>query len=430
MSILRVGIAGLGTVGTGVIQILQEKALLLGQRCGKKLVVSAVSARNKAKERPVPLEGIAWYDDPLDLATDPGIDVVVEVIGGESGVAYNLCEKALLQGKHVVTANKAMIAHHGVYFAELAEKKGRSFMFEAAVAGGIPVIKVLREGLAANSISSVAGIMNGTCNYILTTMQETGRAFTDVLHDAQRLGYAEADPSFDIDGVDTAHKLAILSSIAFGAPVDVDALHVEGIRNLSYEDIHYAEGFGYRIKLLGIGRKTAEGVSLYVYPAMVPSGYPIAQVKGVTNAIVLKGDRVGSIILEGPGAGSGPTASAVVADIMDIAAGRKVPVFNQPVSSLKEQPCVPIDKREGVYYIRIGVDDKLGVMASITNIFSHCNISLDAVVQKPVTEGEIVNIVVLTHHTKEALIAEAISHITQLEAVRAAPHRVRVEIGI
>src|SRR5208283_1508289 len=299
---LSVGVAGLGTVGGGVLKLLRDNAEIVTARAGRPIAVVAVSARDRSKDRGVPLGGLRWYDDPVALVGDAGVDVVVELIGGADGPARTLVEAAIAAGKPVVTANKAMLAVHGAALAAAAEAKGVPLAFEAAVAGGIPVIKALREGLAGNRISRIAGILNGTCNYILTQMRERGREFADVLADAQKLGYAEADPSFDIDGIDAAHKLAILAALAFGRPVAFDAVHVEGIRGVSALDIGFARELGYRIKLLGLAR---------VHPCMVPETAPIARVDGVFNAVVTEGDFVGRVMLEGRGAGAGPTASAV-----------------------------------------------------------------------------------------------------------------------
>ena len=302
---LSVGVAGLGTVGGGVLKVLRENADLVAARAGRPIVVTAVSARDRSKDRGVPFAGLRWYDDPVALASDPGVDVVVEAIGGSEGSARALAEATIAAGKSLVTANKALLAVHGAELAALAEAKGVSLAFEAAVAGGIPAIKALREGLAANRISRVSGILNGTCNYILTQMREHGREFADVLADAQKLGYAEADPSFDIDGIDAAHKLSILAALAFGRPVAFDSVYVEGIRRISALDIGFATELGYRIKLLGIARQTDQGIETRVHPCMVPSSAPIARVDGVFNAVVAEGNFVGRVMLEGRGAGGG-----------------------------------------------------------------------------------------------------------------------------
>ncbi|HEX6014464.1 MAG TPA: homoserine dehydrogenase, partial [Geminicoccaceae bacterium] len=310
---LRVGIAGLGTVGGGTFRLLRENAEILARRAGRPLGVAAVSARDPGRPRDgLDLSGVRWHDDARALALDPGVDLVCELIGGGDGVALELARAALRHGKPVVTANKAMLAHHGAELARLAESAGAQLRFEAAVAGGIPIVKSLREGLAANRILRVYGILNGTCNFILTTMRETGREFADVLAEAQALGYAEADPSFDVDGIDAAHKLALLAALAFGGRPRFDAIHVEGIRHVSAVDIAFADQLGYRIKLLGVARMTPAGLEQRLHPCMVPAEAPIAQVEGVLNGVVVEGDRVGAVFHEGPGAGAGPTASAVV----------------------------------------------------------------------------------------------------------------------
>ncbi|MEE8548529.1 MAG: homoserine dehydrogenase, partial [Alphaproteobacteria bacterium] len=307
---LHIAVAGLGTVGAGTLKLLQTHGEMLRQRCGRAIVVSAVSARDKGRDRGVDLDGMEWHDDAAAMAAQSGADVVVELIGGADGVAKAVCEAAIASGKHVVTANKALLAHHGTALALAAEAKGVSLGFEAAVAGGVPIIKALREGLAANGLSRIYGILNGTCNYILTTMRETGAKFEAVLADAQELGYAEADPSFDIDGIDAAHKLAILTSVAFGCEVNFPAVHIEGIRDISSLDIRFAGELGYKIKLLGIARLTGSGVEQRVHPCLVPLAAPIAHVEGVFNAVVAEGDFVDTTVYQGRGAGAGPTASA------------------------------------------------------------------------------------------------------------------------
>ena len=362
---LRIAVAGLGNVGAGTVKLLHAHAKDLARRCGRAIEIRAVSARDRKRDRGVDLAGLAWHDDPLALARLPDVDVVVELIGGAEGVARQLLEAALAAGKHVVTANKALLAHHGTALARQAEAKGLSLGFEAAVAGGIPIIKTLREGLAANRIERVYGILNGTCNYILTEMRKSGREFADVLADAQRLGYAEADPSFDVDGIDAAHKLAILAGVAFGCEINFAGVQVDGIRNVSAVDISFAEELGYRIKLLGIARPTEFGIEQRVHACMVPLGTPIAHVEGVYNAVVTEGDFVGQNICEGRGAGAGPTASAVVSDLIDIARGRSQPTFSVPASELKRLPASPLARHRGAYYIRLMVVDKPGVIADV-----------------------------------------------------------------
>ena len=331
---LKIGIAGLGTVGAGVVKLLAEHGRLLSLRGGRPLKVVAVSARRKARKRDIDVSRVRWESDPMALATAPDIDVVVELIGGSSGVARRLVQTALRSGKHVVTANKALLAMHGTELATLAEKKGGILSFEAAVAGGIPIIKALREGLVGNRVGRLYGILNGTCNYILTTMRETGRDFEAVLAEAQAAGYAEADPSFDVDGIDAAHKLAVLTGAAFGAKVNFAGVHIEGIRHVSAMDIQFAEELGFRIKLLGLARETRYGIEQRVHPCMVPLAAPIAHIEGVFNAVVVEGDFVGTTMFQGRGAGQGPTASAVVADLVDVARGREMPAFVVPAHRL------------------------------------------------------------------------------------------------
>jgi len=375
----------------------------------------------------VPLAGLRWYDDPVALASDPQVDVVVELIGGADGPARALVEAAIGAKKPVVTANKAMIALHGAELAARAERAGVTLAFEAAVAGGIPVIKALREGLAANRILRIAGILNGTCNYILTVMRERGREFSEVLAEAQKLGYAEADPAFDIDGVDTAHKLAILASLAFGGPVPFASVHVEGIRAVSALDIAYAGELGYRIKLLGIARRTERGIEARVHPCMVPEGAPIAGVDGVFNAVVAEGDFVGKMMLEGRGAGAGPTASAVVADLIDIARGRATPVWGAASDALSNAPAVPMSAHVGAYYLRLMVVDRPGVIADVTAVLRDLGVSLESMLQRGRSPGEAVPVVLVTHETEEAAMRAALERIGALDAVLEQPALIRIE---
>ncbi len=384
---LSVALAGLGTVGGGVLKLLRDNADIVTARAGRPIAVTAVSARDRSKDRGVPLSGLHWYEDPVGLATDPAVDVVVELIGGSDGPALALAEATIGAGKPLVTANKALLAVHGAELAAAAEASGVTLAFEAAVAGGIPVIKALREGLAGNRISAVAGILNGTCNYILTQMRERGREFADVLADAQKLGYAEADPSFDIDGIDAAHKLAILAALAFGRPVAFDRVHIEGIRGVSALDIGFAGELGYRIKLLGIARQTEAGIETRVHPCMVPQAAPIARVDGVFNAVVAEGDFVGRVMLEGRGAGAGPTASAVVADLIDIARNRMTPVWGASAAALSSAPSVPMSNHIGPYYLRLMVVDRPGVIADVTAILRDLGISLESMLQRGRSPG-------------------------------------------
>ena len=423
---LGVGIAGLGTVGGGVLRLLSANAELIAARAGRPIAVRAVSARDRTRDRGVTLDGIAWHDDAAALAADPTVDVVVELIGGAEGPARALVDAAIARGKPVVTANKALLAVHGAALAAAAERAGIALGFEAAVAGGIPVIKALREGLAANRILSIAGILNGTCNYILTRMREEGRDFAEILADAQRLGYAETDPSFDIDGIDAAHKLAILAALAFGRAVAFEAVHVEGIRGISALDIGFAGELGYRIKLLGLARATEAGISARVHPCLVPQGAPLARVDGVFNAVVIEGDVVGRVMLEGRGAGAGPTASAVVADLIDLARGRATPVWGGAVS---DAPSLPIGDHVGCYYLRLMVTDRPGVIADVTAVLRDQGVSLESMLQRGRAPGEAVPVVLVTHETRESAMRAALARIAALDAVLEKPAMLRIEAG-
>ena len=426
MSALRIGVAGLGTVGVGLLTLLDRNAEVVAARAGRPVVVTAVSARARGRDRGIPLDGLAWQDDPVALAADPAVEVVVELMGGSEGAARALVEASLAAGKPVVTANKALLAVHGRELAALAERHGVPLAFEAAVAGGIPAIKGLREGLAANRIERVAGILNGTCNYILTVMREEKRDFAEVLADAQKLGYAEADPAFDIDGIDAAHKLAILAALAFGRPVDFKAVHVEGIRAISALDIALAEQLGYRIKLLGIAARTPGGISTRVHPCMVPADAPIARVDGVYNAVVAEADFAGRLVMQGRGAGAGPTASAVAADLIDIARGRFTPVWG---AALAPAATVPMAQRFGAYYLRLMVLDRPGVIADVTAILRDQSISLDSLLQRGRKPGEAVPVVLVTHDCEEAAMRAAIERIAALPAVLEQPTLIRIEQG-
>jgi len=423
---LRIGIAGLGTVGVGVVEVLTTRADLLARRCGRSVAITSVSARSR-KDRGVDLSAFRWFDDPMDLAGSPDVDVVVETIGGSEGPARATVERALGAGKHVVTANKALIALHGADLARRAEAAGRALAFEAAVAGGIPIIKGLREGLAANDLTEIHGILNGTSNYILTEMRRTGRAFADVLAEAQTLGYAEADPTFDVDGVDAAHKLAILTAVGFGVPVDFAAVHVEGIRGLEAVDFDYAEQLGYRIKLLGIARRSADGVEQRVHPCMIPVDAPLAGVDGVFNAVVAEGDFVQRVTMVGRGAGRGPTASAVVADIVDIARGVAIPSFGVSADKLVPTTRLPIGARRGAYYVRLNVLDKPGVIADVSAAMRDEDVSMEQMLQRGRSPGHGVPVVVTTHETTEASIRRALDRIAVLDTMVEAPRVVRIE---
>ena len=424
---LKVGIAGLGTVGASTVKLLQQHADMLAERCGRPIRVTAVSARDRGRDRGIDMAGIAWHDDAMALARAPQVEVVAELIGGSDGIAKSLVEAAIGAGKHVVTANKALLAHHGTALARAAEAKGVVIAYEAAVAGGIPIIKNLREGLAGNRIQRVYGILNGTCNYILTTMRQTGREFADVLAEAQKLGYAEADPSFDVDGVDAAHKLAILTSVAFGCEVNFPGVHVEGIRHVSATDIAFAEELGYRIKLLGLARPTEHGIEQRVHACMVPLGTPIAHVEGVFNAVVTEGDFVGQSVAEGRGAGAGPTASAVVADLIDIARGRLTPTFGVPAAALAQPPASPMARHRGAYYVRLMVVDRPGVIADIAAALRDEQVSMEAMIQRGRAPDETVPVVLTTHETDEAAMLRALGRIARLDTVHEPPRMIRIE---
>ncbi len=424
---LSVGVAGLGTVGAGVLRLLRDNAELVAARAGRPVAVTAVSARDRTRDRGVPTSGLRWYDDPVALAADPALDVVVELIGGAEGPARDLVQAALAAGKPVITANKALMAVHGAALAQQAGEAGVTLAFEAAVAGGIPVIKALREGLAGNRIDRIAGILNGTCNYILTVMRERGREFADVLAEAQRLGYAESDPSFDVDGIDAAHKLAILAALAFNRPVDFAAVHIEGIRAVSALDIAFATELGYRIKLLGIARRTEAGIESRVHPCMVPQAVPIARVDGVFNAVVAEGDFVGRVMLEGRGAGAGPTASAVAADLIDLARGRLTPVWGAADAALSHAPAVPMSAHVGAYYLRLMVVDRPGVIADVTAALRDAGVSLESMLQRGRAPGEAVPVVLVTHETNEAAMRRALDQIAAFDAVLEPPALIRIE---
>lgn len=424
---LRVGIAGLGTVGSGALKILHEQATLIEERCGRPIVITGVSARGRNKARPVDIGAFPWFDDPLALAASPDVDMVVEAIGGADGAAKAVVEKALASGKSVVTANKALIAHHGIPLAQLAEKHDAVLAFEAAVAGGIPIIKAMRDGLSANWFGRIAGILNGTCNYILTSMQEKQCSFEQALAEAQAKGYAEADPGFDIDGMDTAHKLAILTSLAYGVAPAIGKVYVEGIRHITLRDIEFAAELGYTIKLLGIAAMTDGGIIQRVHPCMIAHKTPLASVRGALNAVEIEGDAVGKVLFEGLGAGGGPTGSSVVADIMDIARGVAYKPFTLPVRSLKKLPFTDMQALKCSYYLRLAVIDRPGVLAEVTGILKHEQISLRSFLQHSHAPGETVQVVLTTHETRESAILKAVAVIARLESVKDKPCMIRIE---
>ena len=424
---LRLGIAGLGTVGGGVVRLVQQHGDLLAARCGRPIQVAAVSAHDRNRDRSLDLSSFTWYDDPVAMAGSDEIDVLVELIGGDAGPAKGAVEAAIAAGKDVVTANKALIAHHGTALASAAEAQGVALNFEAAVAGGIPIIKAMREGLAGNRFSRVYGILNGTCNYIRSAMRDSGRDFGEVLGEAQALGYAEADPAFDVDGVDAAHKLSILTSLAFGCPVNLGSVYIEGIRQVSAIDIEFATELGYRIKLLAIARLTEYGVEQRVHPCMVAEGASIAHVGGVFNAVVAEGDFVDRVVFEGRGAGAGPTASAVVGDLIDIGRNIRLPAFSVPANALKVLPPAVMDRHVGPYYVRLSVLDQPGVIADISAILRDQEISIGSMLQRGRAPGEAVPVVLITHENEEAAMVRAMALIGGLDSVVEEPKIIRIE---
>ncbi len=430
---LRVGIAGLGTVGCGVVRSLQEHGQMLAERCGRDIELAAVCARNKMKDRGVDFGSAVWFEDARQLAASGDIDVFVELIGGEDGVALESVDEALRNGRHVVTANKAMLARHGLRLAKLAEDNGVALNYEAAAAGAIPIVKTLRESLAGNAIERVYGILNGTCNYILTRMEAEGRDFADVLAEAQRLGYAEADPAADIGGFDTAHKLALLTTLAFGTEVDFNAIYIEGIERITAADLAAADEQGYRIKLLGVAVKSGTGIEQRVHPTMVPKHSAIAEINGVFNAVMIEGDFAGEMMLMGRGAGEKPTSSAVVGDIADIASGRPGPVFGRPVTALTPYVRARMKAHEGGYYVRLNVYDRPGIMASVAARMAEHHISLESIMQRspesePAKNGEIVvTVILITHETTEQAVRQALAAIEADGTVIEKPQMIRIE---
>ena len=435
---LRIGVAGLGTVGASVIRLLDRRANALAAGSGRSVSVTAVSARSRSRDRGVAIDRFRWFDDAVAMARDPEIDLLVEVIGGDSGPAHEAVGAALDAGKPVVTANKALLARHGLDLARRAEKAGVALNFEAAVAGGVPIVKTLREGLVGNTIERVYGILNGTCNYILTRMEAEGISFEECLRDAQRLGYAEADPTFDVGGFDTAHKLAILTSLAFGTEIDAEAIHVEGIAQIKTSDLRAAEELGYRIKLLGVATRTESGVEQRVHPTMLPKSSPIAQVDGVTNAIAIDADAVHELALVGPGAGGDATASAVVGDIADIARGIRLPPFGRPTADLTRPARAPMQAHKGGYYIRLSVADRPGAAAAIATRMAEREISLESIVQRrrgarvhggddPATVAGSVPVILITYATTEAAIRSALDAMMTDGYIGEAPQVIRIE---
>src|SRR6195952_4634002 len=433
---LKVGIAGLGTVGAEVVRLIEAQARTLQARSGRGIRVVAVTARSKVKKRKLDLRGIGWATNPLALANDPGIDCFVELMGGSGDPALSAMEAALKSGKSVVTANKALIAKHGLRLAKAAEQHGGALNFEAAVGAAIPVIKTLREGLAGTGIDRVYGILNGTCNYILTRMEQEGLSFEECLKDAQRLGYAEADPSFDIDGHDTAQKLAILASLAFGTAVAQNAVYVEGISSIAPADLKAADDLGYRVKLLGVAVRTATGIEQRVHPTMVPLKSSIAQVMGVTNAVTIDGAGIPPITLVGPGAGGAATASAVVADIADVARGIRAEPFGRPVERLRATKKAPMERHEGGYYIRLMARDLTGTAAAIATRLAEQKISIESIVQRhpdgyidarPSGKASPVPVILITYATSEDAVRRALRAVQQDKVITGRPQVIRIE---
>jgi homoserine dehydrogenase len=428
---LKIGVAGIGTVGAALIAQIADQRDTLTARLGRRIEVVAVAARSKAKQRGVNLRKLKWHSDPVSLARDPGIDVFVELMGGEGNPAKAAIEAALSNGKSVVTANKALLARHGVALAERAEAKHVALNFEAAVGGAIPIVKTLREGLAGNSLARVYGILNGTCNYILTRMEQEGLSFADCLKDAQRLGYAEANPAFDIEGHDTAQKLAILASLAFGTKVDQSAVYVEGISSITPADLAAADELGYRVKLLGVAMKTEKGIEQRVHPTMVRKETAIAQVMGVTNAVTVHADGINPLTLVGPGAGGAATASAVLSDIGDIARGVRTAPFGRPSGRLTSVKKAPMQRHEGGYYIRLLARDTPGTAATIARRLAQQQISLESIVQRhgkgPAPADGSVPVILITYATSEDAVRKALAAVGRDRVISGRPQVIRIE---
>ena len=422
---LRLGIAGLGTVGVGVVRIIRKQAALIEARTGRPVTITAVSARSRDKDRGVTLSGYAWEDDPVALAKRDDVDVFVELMGGDEGPAKDATEAALASGKDVVTANKALLAIHGQALAEQAEAAGCLIRYEAAVAGGIPVIKALTESLAGNEITRVMGVMNGTCNYILTRMESAGLPYETVFEEANQLGFLEADPELDVGGIDAGHKLALLASAAFGTRVAFDAMELEGIGRLTIEDIRAAGDMGYRIKLLGVARMTGRGLEQRMSPCLVPMTSPLGQLEGGTNMVVLEGNSVEQIVLRGPGAGEGPTASAVMADVCDIARGLRLPVFGQAATSLVD--AVPARSvTPAAYYLRMTLQDKPGALAKIAAVLGEAGISINRMRQYD-HEGDGAPVLIVTHRTSRDALDRALAAMDKTGVVETTPVAIRIE---
>jgi homoserine dehydrogenase len=422
---LRLGLAGLGTVGIGVVKIIQDHADLIARRTGRPVVITAVSARDRSKNRDADLSAYAWETDPVALARREDVDVFIEVMGGHEGPAKAATEAAIAAGKDVVSANKALLAHHGQALALAAEAAGRVIRFEAAVAGGIPVIKALTEGLAGNQIKRVMGVMNGSCNYILTRMQNEGLSYAEVFDAAQQLGYLEADPNLDVGGIDAGHKLALLAAIAFGTKVSFDAVELEGIGKVSIDDIRLAADMGYRIKLLGVAQITGRGLEQRMTPCLVPADSPLGQLQGGTNMVVLEGDNAGQIVLRGAGAGSGPTASAVLSDVIDLARGLRLPTFGQPAAGLTD-PIPAISTTPASYYLRMTLLDKPGALAKIATCLGEAGVSIDQMRQYD-HEGITAPVLIVTHKATRSDIDHAIAHFAETGVLADAPVAIRIE---
>jgi homoserine dehydrogenase len=430
---VKVGVLGLGTVGGGTVNVLKRNAAVVRGRAGREIIITRASTKDLNKDRICDTTGIILTDNPLDIINDPDIDIVLELIGG-AGDVKDYVLQAIANGKHVVTANKSLIALHGNEIFAKASERGVIVAFEAAVAGGIPIIKAIREGLSGNQIEWLAGIINGTSNFILTEMRDKGRDFADVLAEAQTLGYAEADPTFDIESIDAGHKLTILASIAFGIPLQFDKVYTEGITKITRTDVEYAEQLGYRIKQLGIARKTAEGIELRVHPTLIPKRRLIANVDGVMNAVLVQGDAVGATLYYGRGAGAEPTASAVVADVIDVVRAlttdpeNRVPHLAFQADSLADIPVLSADSFKTAYYLRLYAEDKSGVLADVTRILADHDISIEAITQKEPPIGETtVPIIMLTQITQEQRLNAAIAKIEALATVSGKVNRIRLE---
>ena len=422
---LRLAIAGLGTVGIGVVKIVQKHADLLERRTGRRIQITAVSANSRSKNRSADISAYAWEDDPVALARRADVDVVLELMGGEGGAAKALVETALQNGKDVVTANKALLAHHGTALALLAESQGRVLRFEAAVAGGIPVIKALTEGLAGNRIKRVMGVMNGSCNYILTRMENAGLSYETVFEEARGLGYLEADPNLDVGGIDAGHKLSLLAAIAFGTAVDFPAVALQGIGSVSIDDIRLARDMGYSIKLLGVAQMTGRGLEQRMTPCLVPETHPLGQLQGGTNMVVIEGDSVGQIVLRGAGAGEGPTASAVMGDVLDIARGLRIPVFGQPAATLEQAPPAAVSAA-APWYLRMVLLDKPGALAKIATVLGEAGISIDRMRQYS-HDGANAPVLIVTHKASSDDIAHALARFEETGVLVGQPVALRIE---